>query len=195
MERLVRKYEQRFRRVKEEMSTWDALHGRLVKQYSNAAAILDRLPVLVAVENYGVLGNELSMARDLPAAQVESLELLFRAMTNTLSDLSRVVAALEKVWRDGCQLLKAERQQPTASQMQQRVGPRPSLQDCVNGLHTLYQMHFDEYNLKVAIVSSLTYGSRGEDVSALQSLLVDQPNIPSTEVRYIFDLIDGGEGK
>lgn len=42
------------------------------------------MQVLVAVENYGVLGNELSMARDLPAAQVESLELLFRAMTNTL---------------------------------------------------------------------------------------------------------------
>ncbi|KAL2643966.1 hypothetical protein R1flu_011553 [Riccia fluitans] len=152
--------------------------------------------VLSHAGNYGILGDKLStMPRDLPAAQVESLELLFRAMAITLSDFHRVVVALEKICRDGCQLLKAEKPQPTPQQLQQRVGPRPSLHDCVEGLRSLYQMHYDEYNLKVAIVSSLTYDSRDEDVSVLLTLLSDQPNIPSDEVQYIFDLISAGEGK
>ncbi|KAL3697101.1 hypothetical protein R1sor_011177 [Riccia sorocarpa] len=184
------------------MNTWEALQGRLVKQLINAAAILERLPhvdavqVLSSAENYGVLGDKLStMQRDLTAAQVESIELLFRAMASTLVDFHRVVLALEKIWRDGCQLLKAEKPQPTPQQLQQRVGPRPSLHDCLEGLRSLYQMHYDEYNLKVAVVSSLTYDSREEDVSLLLTLVSDQPNIPSEEVKYIFDLISAGNGK
>lgn len=50
--------------------------------------------------------------------------------------------SFEKLWRDGCQLLINEK--PTVQQLQQRVGSRPSLNDCIEGLHNLYIMHRDE---------------------------------------------------
>ncbi|CAM6115991.1 unnamed protein product [Calypogeia fissa] len=194
MERLVRKYEQSFRRAKEEMITWDTLQASLLKQFGNAAAILERLPVLIDSNNYGVLAEEKSMVRELPAAQVESLELTFRAMTSTLSELKRVRNSLEKLWRDGQQLVRAEKNL-TPKQLQQRVGPRPSLQDCTDGLYSLYQMHCDEYNLKVALVSALSYDIKSQDMILVQTLLADEPNIPSNEVQHILDLISAGDGK
>ncbi|CAM6083448.1 unnamed protein product [Calypogeia fissa] len=196
MERLVRKYEQSFRRAKEEMITWGTLQASLLKQFGNAAAILERLPVLIDSNNYGVLAEEKSMAmvRGLPAAQVESLELTFRAMTSTLSELKRVKNSLEKLWRDGQQLVRAEKNL-TPKQLQQRVGPRPSLQDCTDGLYSLYQMHCGEYNLKVALVSALSYDIKSQDMILVQTLLSDEPNIPSNEVQHILDLISAGDGK
>lgn len=193
MERLVRKYEQSFRRAKEEMATWAALQARLLKEFSNAAAILERLPVLTNPSNYGALAS--AMARDLPAAQTDSLELLFRAMASTLGEMIRVRNSLEKIWRDGQQLLRAEKQQATPQQLRRRVGARPSLQDCIDGLHSLYQMHSDELTLKTALVSALSYDVKPEDVMVLQTLLADEPNIPSNEVHHILDLVSGGEGK
>jgi hypothetical protein len=56
-------------------------------------------------------------------------------------------------------------------------------------------MHQDEYNLKVALVSALSYDTKPQDVSLLQTLLADEPNIPSNEVQHILDLISAGDGK
>jgi hypothetical protein len=66
--------------------------------------------------------------------------------------------SLEKLWCDGTQLLKSEK--PTRQQAQQWLGAQPSLNDCIDGLHSLYTMHHDEYMLKVAIVKALSYNSR-----------------------------------
>jgi len=49
MERLVKKFEQRYRRARCHLATWSDLQSRLLKQFSNAASILDRLPVSVVL--------------------------------------------------------------------------------------------------------------------------------------------------
>jgi hypothetical protein len=56
--------------------------------------------------------------------------------------MDKIVKQFEKLSRDGFQLLKAEK--ATVKQAEQRVGPRPSLNDCVEGLQNLYIMHRDE---------------------------------------------------
>lgn len=122
-----------------------------------------------------------SIAQALPAVQIEQLELILRSMHSTLADLEKIVKSFEKLWRDGIGLLKAEK--ITAQQSEQRVGSRPSLNDCLKGLHDLYLMHRDEHKLKLAIISSLSYESRSDDISALQVLLLDQPNLPPDEVK------------
>lgn len=129
MERLVKKYEQKYRKAREEMDKWDALQLRLLKQFRNAAAIIERLEVLGDNENYGVLKAFSHIAKELPAKQVESLEIIFISMRSTL------------------------------------------------------------YLLKVPIVSALSYDSRPGDVAALQTVLADQPNIPTNEVQFIFNII------
>eukprot|EP00249_Psilotum_nudum_P001461 c13925_g1_i1 orf=458-1045(-) len=193
MERLMRKLSQRYKRAKDETCKWDGLQSHLLSLFSNASAILDRLPVLVMKENYGALNDVDNITTDLPAKQVESLENIFLAMHNSLNDMDKVWKALEKIWRDACQLLKAEKMQPTQQQAQKCYGLRPSINQCLDGLEALYVMHRDEYVLKFSIISALSYDIRSHDLVALQSLLTDQPNIPKNEVKFIFDIFYAGE--
>ncbi|KAL2641767.1 hypothetical protein R1flu_009354 [Riccia fluitans] len=58
---------------------------------------------------------------------------------------------------------------PHSTAVETEVGPRPSLHDCVEGLGSLYQMHYDEQ----------------KDVSVLLTLLSDQPSTLSEEVQCI----------
>lgn len=187
----MKKFEQRYRRALDYHNSWEELQSRLLKQFGNASAILERLPVLLEGKNYGILENMTSIVQALPAMQVEQLELILRSMHSTLAELEKLVKSFEKLWRDGVGLLKAEK--ITTQQSEQRVGPRPSLNDCLKGLHDLYVMHRDEHKLKLAIVSSLSYESRSDDVGALQVVLHDQPNLPPDEVKRIFEVIAAGD--
>jgi hypothetical protein len=49
MEGLVKKYQQRFRKVRGLMEEWEQLQSRLISQFSNASAIIERLKVIVVV--------------------------------------------------------------------------------------------------------------------------------------------------
>lgn len=114
-------------------------------------------------------------------------------MNKTLEDFHGVSSSLEKVVRDGRQLVKGGSAVATAKQLQQRVGVKPSLADCLEGLRLLSEMHHSEYLLKSSVISALAKvslkPSASDDLSALQQLLVDQPNIPREEVQGIFDII------
>lgn len=57
-----------------------------------------------------------------------------------------VVISLEKIVRDGRQLVKGGGSiQPKVAQLQQRIGIKPSLADCLEGLVQLHDMHRSEY--------------------------------------------------
>lgn len=57
-----------------------------------------------------------------------------------------VVRLLEKIARDGRQLVKGGGSvQPKIGQLQQRIGIKPSLADCLEGLVQLHDMHHSEY--------------------------------------------------
>lgn len=192
MDRLLRKFGQKYKRAREAVDKWDSLQAHLLNLFSNAVGILERLPVIVDGENYGVLKNVDGMINHLPAKQVQSMECIFAALQRTLDDLARVKDALEKAWSESCQLLKAEKLQPTSMQAQQRFSLGPSLNECVKGLEELFVMHRDEFYLKVSIVSALSYNSRLADAVAMQTVLAEQPNIPLDEVRFIFDFFYAG---
>lgn len=57
-------------------------------------------------------------------------------------EMEIISKSLEKLWCDGTQLLKSEK--PTRQQAQQWLGAQPSLNVCIDGLHSLYTMHHDE---------------------------------------------------
>ncbi|MCO5603249.1 hypothetical protein L7F22_057397 [Adiantum nelumboides] len=142
--------------------------------------------------NYGMLEKVEDMTEDLPAKQLETLETLFTELHKTLKDFERIKDAFKRLWHESSQLLRAEKLQSTSSQAQQRFGLGPSLNECVEGLENLFIMHRDEYQLKLACVNALSYKSSPNDMSALQSILTDQPSISPDEAQFIFDFFYAG---
>lgn len=195
MEAMVKKYQERFRKFKDEMDRWDDLQVRLISQFQNASSIIGRLELLQDPKNFGSLSGMDGIVDALLGKQMESLQLSFSSIKKTMEELGNVVRSMEKIYRDGKQLVKGGSNQPSIKQLQQRVGLKPSLEDCLNGLMLLCNMHRSEYNLKESIVSALpelfwkARNPRAQDLSSLQQLLVDQPNIRKEEVEFIFDTI------
>ncbi|KAL6641485.1 hypothetical protein ACP70R_019666 [Stipagrostis hirtigluma subsp. patula] len=192
METVIRKVQQRLRKVREEMDRWDGLNSRLLSQFSNATAVISRLPVLGEYKNYGVLCTVPGIREDLLGKQMESLELIFVSMRETLEEFNAIVKTLNKALRDTNQMVKGG-SALTAKQMQLQVGILPTVAECLDGLRTLCEMHQDEFALKTSIISLLTWKSSSSDIAALRQLLVDQPNIPKDEVQSIFDIIFADE--
>nr|XP_009760527.1 PREDICTED: uncharacterized protein At5g43822 [Nicotiana sylvestris]XP_009760528.1 PREDICTED: uncharacterized protein At5g43822 [Nicotiana sylvestris]XP_009760529.1 PREDICTED: uncharacterized protein At5g43822 [Nicotiana sylvestris]XP_009760530.1 PREDICTED: uncharacterized protein At5g43822 [Nicotiana sylvestris]XP_009760531.1 PREDICTED: uncharacterized protein At5g43822 [Nicotiana sylvestris]XP_009760532.1 PREDICTED: uncharacterized protein At5g43822 [Nicotiana sylvestris]XP_009760533.1 PR len=190
MENIVKKYQQRFRKVKEEMDTWNDLQSRLLSQFTNASSIIQRLQILQDSKNYGALSCVEGIAEAVLLKQMDSLQTILLSMNQTLENFRSVVLSLEKMVRDGRQLVKGGYTQVTVKQLQQRVGVKPSIADCLDGLKLLCEMHQSEYHLKLSVISAVALKpSATDDLGMLQQLLVDQPNIPKEEVQFIFDII------
>lgn len=62
-------------------------------------------------------------------------------------DFHGIVLSLEKMVRDGGQLIKGGSVKLTIKQLQLRIGIKPRLVDCLEGLSLLHEMHQSEYEL------------------------------------------------
>lgn len=47
MEAIVKKYQQKFKKVRDEMNRWDELQSHLISQFRNASSIIERLQVFL----------------------------------------------------------------------------------------------------------------------------------------------------
>ncbi|XP_057788778.1 uncharacterized protein At5g43822-like [Salvia miltiorrhiza] len=193
MEPIVKKYQRQFRKIKDEISRWEELQSLLISQFSNASSIIQRLQAIQDSRNYGTLSCVEGIEGVLLAKQTESLQIIFISLNNTMKEFCGIVSSLEKDVRDSKQIVKVGCAQITAKQLKQRVGVKPTLADCIEGLRLLEEMYRSEYLLKLSLVSALPAlalkPSASADLGALQQLLVDQPNIPREEVQYIYDII------
>ncbi|KAF8377455.1 hypothetical protein HHK36_030833 [Tetracentron sinense] len=144
MEAMVRKYQQKFRKVRDEMDRWNELQSQLLRQFKNASSIIERLQVLQEPKNYGGLACISGISEMLVAKQMESLETILLSMKKTVEEFHGVVLSLEKILRDGRQLVKGGSMPLTVKQMQLQVGVKPSLADCLEGLTILHEMHHSE---------------------------------------------------
>lgn len=191
MEAVVKKHQQKFRKVKEEIQRWEELQSRLISQFSNASSIIHRVEVIGDKKYYGRLRGVDGIEKAVLQKQLESLGTILLSIKNTMEDFRAIVLLLEKMVQDGRQLIGGG-SQLSARQLKQRVGVKPSLSDCLDGLTILHDMHSSEYLLKTSVVcalSKLAFKTSATDLGALQQLLIDQPNIPRDEVQFIFDII------
>ncbi|CAI9753341.1 unnamed protein product [Fraxinus pennsylvanica] len=194
MEAVVKNYQQKYRKVKDEMDSWEELQSRLLSQFSNASSIVQRLQVIHKSRNYGGLKCIEGIEGAVLAKQMESLQTILLSMKKTLEYFHGVVLSIEKIVRDSRQLVKGGSAQLTTKQLKQQIGVKPSVADCLDGLRLLEEMHQSEYHLKLSVVSALPElalklsGGDG-DLDALRQLLVDQPNIPREEVQLKFDMV------
>ncbi|GFP84781.1 uncharacterized protein at5g43822 [Phtheirospermum japonicum] len=193
MESIVKKYQQKFKRIKDEMCRWEELQSRLIIQFSNASFIIQRLQVIQDSRNYGALKCVDGIEHVVLAKQTESLQTILTSMNKTIDEFHGVVFSIHKIVRDSKQLVKVGSSQLPAKQLKQHVGIKPTLAYCLDGLRLLEEMHRSEYHLKLSVVSALPAlalkPSESGDLGALQQLLVDQPNIPREEVRLIYDIV------
>ncbi|GLT44157.1 hypothetical protein SLA2020_180710 [Shorea laevis] len=192
MEAIIKKYQQSFRKVKEEMDRWDELQTRLISQFTNASSIIGRLQAIQNSKNYGSLNSIEGIEVAVLQKQMDSLQSILLSMKKTMEEFHCIVLSLEKIQRQGKQLVNGGSNQPTKKQLQLKIGVKPSLADCLDGLMLLHEMHHSEYLLKSSLVSALSMLAVKPDTSdlgALNQILVDQPNIPKEEVENIFEII------
>lgn len=188
----MKKFQQKFKRVKDDMARWDDLHARLVSQFKNASSIIGRLQMLEDPKNYTSLKNIDNIKNAIFTKQMDSLQKILLSMTKTLEELNGVVLSLAKTIRDAKQQVKGGSVQPSVKQIHHRIGIKPSIADCLEGLRILHEMYQSEYLLKSSVTSalaSLALKPSVGDLQALERLLVDQPNIPKEEVQSIYDVI------
>ncbi|XP_023731684.1 uncharacterized protein At5g43822 isoform X2 [Lactuca sativa] len=192
MEATVKKFQQKFKRVKDDMDRWENLHAQLVSQFRNASSIIGRLQLLENPKNYGSLKNLDNIKNTIFTKQLESLQKIMLSMTKTLEELNGVVLSLAKTVGDAKQQVKGGSVQLSMKQLHHRIGVKPSIADCLEGLRILHQMYQSEYVLKSSVTSalaSLALNPSVGDLQSLERLLVDQPNIPKEEVQSIYDII------
>ncbi|XP_076955045.1 uncharacterized protein At5g43822-like [Bidens hawaiensis] len=191
MEGMVKKY-QKFKKVKDDMDRWDDLQARLISQFRNASSIIGRLQLLEDPKNYGSLKNVDNIKDSILRKQLESLQTIMLSMTKTLEELDSIVLSLAKTFRDAKQQIKGGSVQSSKKQLNNRIGMKLSLADCLEGLRLLHEMYQSEYLLKSSVVSalaSLALKPSVSDLHAFEQLLVDQPNILKDEVQSIYDII------
>ncbi|KAL8151231.1 hypothetical protein V2J09_021039 [Rumex salicifolius] len=192
MEVVVRKYQQKFKQAREQMDHWDKLQDRLLSQFRNTSSIIERLEMIHDRKNYGSLRSVGGIEAAVLRKQMDSLEMIMLSINKTMEEFCGVVMWLDKMVKDGRQIVRGGSHQPSVKQLQQRVGVKPSLTDCLDGLILLHEMHHSEYLLKMSIVAALPRVAteyRAGDLSALQKLLVDQPCIRRENVELIYDII------
>ncbi|KAK2379498.1 hypothetical protein P8452_30556 [Trifolium repens] len=193
MEVMVKKFQSKFKKVRENMNQWDELQSRLILQFRSASHIVDRLQVLQKSNNYGILNCVAGVKDALLEKQISSLNTILVSMRKTLEEFHCIVLSLDKMHRDGKQLVKGSTSRPSMKQLQQRVGVKPRLIDCLDGLSFLHEIYYSEYLLKTSVVSALSsmalMPSGANDLGSLQQLLVDQPNILTDEVQFLLDTI------
>ncbi|MED6118489.1 hypothetical protein PIB30_003237 [Stylosanthes scabra] len=192
MEGLVKKFQGKFLKVREQLNRWDELQSCLISQFRSASNMIHRLQVLQNSSNYGCLRCNCDVRDALVVNQMKSLDNIFVSMRSTLEEFRKIVLFLEKTHLDGRQLVKGSSTRSNMKQLQQRVGVKPSLIDCLDGLSFLHDVHLSEYLLKSSIISSLSANALKPSVCdfvAIQQLLVDQPNLLLDEVEQVFDII------
>ncbi|KAJ0025183.1 hypothetical protein Pint_09209 [Pistacia integerrima] len=84
MEGIVKKYQQKFKRLKEEMNRWDDLQSRLIVQFRNASSIIERLQVVQDCKNYSSLNSVAGVQAAVLRKQMESLQTILLSMKKTL---------------------------------------------------------------------------------------------------------------
>lgn len=84
MEAMVKKYQERFRKFKDEMDRWDDLQVRLISQFQNASSIIGRLELLQDPKNFGSLSGMDGIVDALLGKQMESLQLSFSSIKKTI---------------------------------------------------------------------------------------------------------------
>ncbi|KAK9732513.1 hypothetical protein RND81_04G004700 [Saponaria officinalis] len=192
MEEIVKKQQQKFNKVREQMQHWDDIQRRLIFQFSNASSIILRLEVLGDKNYYGSLRGVDGIHDAVLRKQMKSLETILVSIKKIMEDFQGIVVFLEKMVRDSKQQVQGGSNRLSTKQLQQRIGVKPSLSDCLQGLAILQEMHSSEYLLKKSVISALmkiALKPRATDLGALRQLLVDQPNIPKDEVQFLFDII------
>uniref|UniRef100_A0A7N0R831 Uncharacterized protein n=1 Tax=Kalanchoe fedtschenkoi TaxID=63787 RepID=A0A7N0R831_KALFE len=153
MEAMLKKFQQKYNKVKDNMSQWEDLQTRFVSHFRNASSIIHRFPVLQDSNNFGCLKSYHALPDKLLRKQMDSLQTIIMSMKLTLDEFSNVVGSLDKIVRDSRQLIKGASHQ----QLHQTIGVKPSLTYCIEGLQTLHDMHQSEYRLKSSLFTAFCH--------------------------------------
>ncbi|CAI5532931.1 unnamed protein product, partial [Closterium sp. Naga37s-1] len=121
------------------------------------------------------------MASAVTVIQVESLERILRSASDTLKDMAKVAAALQKLTRDADRAVAALQPRPTEDERSRRRGLHASLAETCGGLRLVADSYCNELRLKQQLVAAITYNTPSSDIAAILAVLEDEPCIDSSQ--------------
>ena len=184
-------------------SSWDESHAASVGLVSVVVNAMERMSTLerfdveahAKVKGKGgdhggkVEGtDEGATALALVTAQYEALDRVFTRLNEELETCDALVRKLEVVKREAWKRARAL-DPPLRMAGGEKMGPQPSIAECVLGLEDAWVMYRDESALKREIVKKLAVC---EDIEALKTLLIvftEQPNLDPEELRMIVERV------
>mmetsp|Transcript_29330 Transcript_29330/g.56297 ORF Transcript_29330/g.56297 Transcript_29330/m.56297 type:complete len:194 (+) Transcript_29330:384-965(+) len=171
------KYQSLYGKAREILLSWDATQALALALISNAANVIERLPALTAIINYGNLQAMPEVAEAVLSKQMESLESTLQRMQAQLTEFMQYCLQLERIAQEGRQFLQGIHPAPPMGGCTRR-GASPSIAECQEGLDDLWHMHRDEWAVKKELIAAIRWDSSEAELSQIQIIFRAQPNIP-----------------
>ncbi|KAK9810423.1 hypothetical protein WJX72_010427 [[Myrmecia] bisecta] len=193
-ERLLARYRQLYSKAQAEIGSWTTLQAQTVALLSACINITNRLPAMQNAANYGPDASLPALQRVVLGKQLEKFEVLFSQITKNMSSMQDVVQRLSNIADDARQKMQAEQASPSAARSAPRTqSTGPTVSSCVQGLQVVQAMFHDEFRLKSAMISKITFGTSAADLAVLLQIFSDQPNVEQSTIDDIFSALTSSE--
>ncbi|KAI7843555.1 hypothetical protein COHA_002797 [Chlorella ohadii] len=148
------------------------------------ANVLSRLPALEDGGAYGALAalpGHPHLKERLLAKQLAALDELIMQLQGYLGDMQTAVDGMERQAQQAQRFVRQDRSL-TPAVCAVVAGPVPSINQCLEGLETIWRMHADELRLKYAVAQEVRYDTSEAEMQQVRSLFAAQPHIDGSRV-------------
>ena len=183
-------YRDAYARVGVEREAWAREHARARALFGAVVNAFERLPSLARAMTRKTYGDdvEATFARATVSAQYASLDAMFVGLVEACEGLERVATAMRRAKTDAWRRIDAMEHAPRLGGGE-KVGPQPSVAECVLGLEEMWRMHRDESALARALTTRARTCEDAEELRTMHRLFAAQANLDPEEIRLIIDRV------
>ena len=183
-------YRDAYARVRVEREAWAREHARARALFGAVVNAFERLPALARAMTRKTYGDdvEATFARATVSAQYASLDAMFVGLVEACEGLERVATAMRRAKTDAWRRIDAMEHAPSLGGGE-KVGPQPSVAECVLGLEEMWRMHRDESALARALTTRARTCEDAEELRTMHRLFAAQANLDPEEIRLIIDRV------
>eukprot|EP00884_Botryococcus_braunii_P017634 jgi/Botrbrau1/4554/Bobra.60_2s0041.1 len=189
MERALTKFRQLYTKMDVLLNDWKNEKEKGVSLIATCSSIIDRLPALQDLENYGVLKCVPDIHHRLLGKQLKDLESFLASLRNVLGRIEDIVTQARRIMLEGTRVLQSSLPRPQPSEFAVFVPPAPAPVQLVEGLQDIWRNLRDDFVLKKLLLTGLNYDTRPSEFAFLMAAFRDSPDVDEQSFRDMVELI------